>query len=187
MQDCQTFIKLQEAVGSKQAKARNQGYAGAPGAVANNTPHPNHPLANLAITSPLVYTEYLHCSEQLIEFSREDHPITVPRPGNALLVLKAYPLSPRATLAPNLPGAAGSPSSPPTPPSHMKDTSSAVFTSAVVSPSLSPIAESPKSMPSPHPATTPLHPHTWSKSSIVCHKESKDGIVSWIAACIENA
>jgi hypothetical protein len=44
---------------------------------------------NLAITSPLATTEYLHWSEQPIEFSREDHPITVPRPGNAPLVLKA--------------------------------------------------------------------------------------------------
>jgi hypothetical protein len=35
---------------------------------------------NLAITSPPVYTEYLHWSEQPIEFIREDHPITVPRP-----------------------------------------------------------------------------------------------------------
>jgi hypothetical protein len=44
---------------------------------------------NLAITSPPVTTEYLHWSEQPIEFNREDHPITVPRPGNAPLVLKA--------------------------------------------------------------------------------------------------
>jgi hypothetical protein len=44
---------------------------------------------NLAVTSPPVTTEYLHWSEQPIEFSREDHPITVPRPGNAPLVLKA--------------------------------------------------------------------------------------------------
>jgi hypothetical protein len=44
---------------------------------------------NLEITSPPVTTEYLHWSEQLIEFNREDHPITVPRPGNAPLVLKA--------------------------------------------------------------------------------------------------
>jgi hypothetical protein len=33
--------------------------------------------------------EYLHWSEQPIEFSRDDHPITVPWPGNAPLVLKA--------------------------------------------------------------------------------------------------
>jgi hypothetical protein len=36
-----------------------------------------------------VTTEYLHWSEQPIEFNREDHPIIVPRPGNAPLVLKA--------------------------------------------------------------------------------------------------
>jgi hypothetical protein len=36
-----------------------------------------------------VSTEYLHWSEQPIEFNREDHPIIVPRPGNASLVLKA--------------------------------------------------------------------------------------------------
>jgi hypothetical protein len=44
---------------------------------------------NLAITSPPAAMEYLHWSEQPIEFSRDDHPITVPRPGNAPLVLKA--------------------------------------------------------------------------------------------------
>jgi hypothetical protein len=44
---------------------------------------------NLAITSPPATTEYLHWSEQPIEFNRDDHPITVPRPGNTPLVLKA--------------------------------------------------------------------------------------------------
>jgi hypothetical protein len=44
---------------------------------------------NLAITSPPATIEYLHWSEQPIEFSRDDHPITVPRPGNTPLVLKA--------------------------------------------------------------------------------------------------
>jgi hypothetical protein len=44
---------------------------------------------NLAVTLPPATTEYLHWSEQPIEFSRYDHPITVPRPGNAPLVLKA--------------------------------------------------------------------------------------------------
>jgi hypothetical protein len=44
---------------------------------------------NLAVMSPPTTTEYLHWSEQPIEFNREDHPITVPRPGNAPLVLKA--------------------------------------------------------------------------------------------------
>jgi hypothetical protein len=36
-----------------------------------------------------VYKEYLHWFEQPIEFSIEDHSITVPRLGNAPLVLKA--------------------------------------------------------------------------------------------------
>jgi hypothetical protein len=44
---------------------------------------------NLAVTSPPATTEYLQWSEQPIEFSRDDHPITVPRPGYAPLVLKA--------------------------------------------------------------------------------------------------
>jgi hypothetical protein len=44
---------------------------------------------NLAVTSPPTTTEYLHWSKQPIEFSRDDHPITVPRPENAPLVLKA--------------------------------------------------------------------------------------------------
>jgi hypothetical protein len=44
---------------------------------------------NLAIKLHLAYTEYLHWSEQPIKFSREDHPIIVPQPGNAPLVLKA--------------------------------------------------------------------------------------------------
>jgi hypothetical protein len=44
---------------------------------------------NLAVISPPATTEYLHWSEQPIEFNREDHPITVPQPGNAPLVLKA--------------------------------------------------------------------------------------------------
>jgi hypothetical protein len=44
---------------------------------------------NLAITSPPVTIEYLHWYEQPMEFNREDHPITVPRPGNAPLVLDA--------------------------------------------------------------------------------------------------
>jgi hypothetical protein len=39
---------------------------------------------NLAVISPPAATEYLHWSEQPIEFNREDHPITVPRPGKRL-------------------------------------------------------------------------------------------------------
>jgi hypothetical protein len=41
MKDYGTFIKLQEAVGSKQAKARSQGYAGTLGTIANNAPPPH--------------------------------------------------------------------------------------------------------------------------------------------------
>jgi hypothetical protein len=44
---------------------------------------------NLVVTLPPATTEYLHWSEQPIEFSRDDHPITVPWSGNAPLVLKA--------------------------------------------------------------------------------------------------
>jgi hypothetical protein len=44
---------------------------------------------NLAVTSPPATTKYLYWSEQPIEFSRDDHPITVTRLGNAPLVLKA--------------------------------------------------------------------------------------------------
>jgi hypothetical protein len=43
---------------------------------------------NLAVTLPPATMEYLHWSEQPIEFSREDHPIIVPQSGNAPLVLK---------------------------------------------------------------------------------------------------
>jgi hypothetical protein len=45
---------------------------------------------NLAINSPPAYTEYLRWCDQPIEFSREDHPIIVPRLGNTPLVLKAH-------------------------------------------------------------------------------------------------
>jgi hypothetical protein len=45
--------------------------------------------ANLAITSPPATTEYLHWSEQPIEFRWDDHPIIVPQLGNVPLVLKA--------------------------------------------------------------------------------------------------
>jgi hypothetical protein len=44
---------------------------------------------NLVVTSHPATMEYLHWSEQPIEFSRDDHPMIVPRPRNAPLVLKA--------------------------------------------------------------------------------------------------
>jgi hypothetical protein len=37
MKDCRTFLKLQEAIGFKQAEAKNQGYGGG----TNNTPSAN--------------------------------------------------------------------------------------------------------------------------------------------------
>jgi hypothetical protein len=44
---------------------------------------------NLAISSPPATTEYLRWSDQLVRFSRADHPRKVPRPGHAPMVLKA--------------------------------------------------------------------------------------------------
>jgi hypothetical protein len=133
MKDCKTFLKLQEAVGNKQAEARRQGYEGNTNNIppsnqqANNRaaqgqdqpsqgndneggyiPCKGHITAmiqpipksnkeeksisrqvNLAVTSPPVTIEYLHWSEQPIEFNGEDHPITVPRLGNVPLALKS--------------------------------------------------------------------------------------------------
>jgi hypothetical protein len=48
MKDCRTFIKLLEVAGSKQAEARNQGYAGTPGIAANNAPIRNPQPTNRA-------------------------------------------------------------------------------------------------------------------------------------------
>jgi hypothetical protein len=133
MKDCKTFLKLQEAAVSKQAKAKRQGYEGNTNNAPTMTQHANNGASqgqnqpnqghdndggyipskghitvmiqpvpksnkeeksitrqvNLAVTSSPTTTEYLHWSEQLIEFSRDDHPITVPQLGNASLVLKA--------------------------------------------------------------------------------------------------
>jgi hypothetical protein len=44
---------------------------------------------NLAILSPPATTEYLRWSDQLVRFSRADHPRKVPRPGHTPMVLKA--------------------------------------------------------------------------------------------------
>jgi hypothetical protein len=52
-------------------------------------PVPKSNKAEKCITLPPAATEYLHWSEQPIEFSRDDHPITVSRPENAPLVLKS--------------------------------------------------------------------------------------------------
>ena len=136
MKDCRTFLRLQEAFGSKQKEATNLGFAGAPGTLALNAPPPpplpahgatsnqqqlaanRNPsegyqpsrgainmiqkgrLSNriqklitrqvsLAIKSPPPTPEYLNWSDHKIEFSRDDHPPRVPRPGHAPLVLQA--------------------------------------------------------------------------------------------------
>jgi hypothetical protein len=44
---------------------------------------------NLAISSPPATTEYLKWSDQLVRFSRTNHPRKVPRPGHSPMVLKA--------------------------------------------------------------------------------------------------
>jgi hypothetical protein len=44
---------------------------------------------NLAISSPPTTTEDLRWSDQLVRFSRADHPRKVPKPGHAPMVLKA--------------------------------------------------------------------------------------------------
>jgi hypothetical protein len=44
---------------------------------------------NLVISSPPATIEYLKWSDQPVRFSRTDHPRKVPRPGHALMVLKA--------------------------------------------------------------------------------------------------
>jgi hypothetical protein len=48
MKDFRTFIKLQEAAGSKQVEARNQWYVGTPGIAANSAPLQHPPPANEA-------------------------------------------------------------------------------------------------------------------------------------------
>jgi hypothetical protein len=131
MKYCRTFLKLQEVVGFKQAKAKSHGGAMNYAPSANQQPKNGAPQGqgqpdksnendggyippkghiaamiqpvpksnkdqknisrqvNLAINLPPAYTEYLHWSKQPLEFSTEDHPITVSRPGNTPLVLKA--------------------------------------------------------------------------------------------------
>jgi hypothetical protein len=83
---------------SNQGRDDNEGYIPSKGHIAamiqpvpksNKEENSITRQVNLAITSPPATTEYLHWSEQPIEFNRDDHPITVPRPGNAPLVLKA--------------------------------------------------------------------------------------------------
>jgi hypothetical protein len=116
MRDCRTFLRLQEAMeltqGGKQGDTTHdmattdQGYQ-----IQSGTDHLQSKVyisamiqpvpkskkeqtsisrqANLAISSPPAATEYLRWSDQTIRFSREVHPRKLPRPGHALMVLKA--------------------------------------------------------------------------------------------------
>jgi hypothetical protein len=111
MKDCRTFLRLQSAMDSNQGarqggKSTSQGY---------QVQHPAKHLeskvyisqmiqpvrkskkerksisrqVNLAISSPPATIEYLRWSDQLVRFSRTDHPRKVPRPGHVPMVLKA--------------------------------------------------------------------------------------------------
>jgi hypothetical protein len=113
MRDCRTFLRLQDAMELSQEEHQGnitqgnattgQGYQ-----VQNNTgskvyisamiqPVPKSKKeqksisrqVNLAISSPPATIDYLRWSNQMIRFSRADHPRKVPRPGHTPLVLKA--------------------------------------------------------------------------------------------------
>jgi hypothetical protein len=111
MKDCRTFLRLQSALdpnqGARQGgKSTSQGYQ-----VQHLAKHLESKVyisamiqpvpkskkeqksisrqVNLAISSPPAITEYLKWSDQLVRFSRADHPRKVPRPGHAPMVLKA--------------------------------------------------------------------------------------------------
>jgi hypothetical protein len=111
MKDCTTFLRLQSALdrnqGARQGeKSTSQGYQ-----IQRLAKHLESKVyisamiqpvpkskkeqksisrqVNLAITSPPATTEYLKWSDQLVRFSRADHPRKVSRPGHAPMVLKA--------------------------------------------------------------------------------------------------
>jgi hypothetical protein len=116
MRDCITFIKLQEAMELNQgAKSGSPAYdkrtASQRYPIQSGQSYPKsrvyisamiQPIPkskkeqknisrqiNLAISSSPATTEYLWWSDQIVRFSREDHPRKVPRPGHAPMVLKA--------------------------------------------------------------------------------------------------
>jgi hypothetical protein len=111
MKDCRTFLRLQGAMGSSQeerqgARHRSQGYQMQRlarhleskvyiSAMIQPVPKSKKERksisrqVNLAISSPPATTEYLRWSDQLVKFSRADHPKKVPRPGHSPMVLKA--------------------------------------------------------------------------------------------------
>ena len=43
----------------------------------------------MAVTKPPPTPDYLHWSEQEITFSRADHPLRVPRPGQSAIIIEA--------------------------------------------------------------------------------------------------
>jgi hypothetical protein len=111
MKDCRTFLRLQSAMDSNQGacqggKSTSQGcqvqrlakhlesklYISAmiqPVPKSKKKQKSISIQVNLAISSPPATTEYLRWSNQLVRFSRADHPRKVPRLGHALMVLKA--------------------------------------------------------------------------------------------------
>jgi hypothetical protein len=111
MKDCRTFLRLQNAMDSNQGarqggKSMSQGYQ-----IQRLAKHMESKVyisamiqpvpkskkeqksisrqVNLAISSPPDTTGYLQWSDQLVRFSRADHPSKVTRPGHAPMVLKA--------------------------------------------------------------------------------------------------
>jgi hypothetical protein len=110
MRDCRTFLRLQDAMELSQGAhggniTTGQGYqvqidAGyqeskvyistmiQPVPKSKKEQKSISRQVNLAISSPPATTEYLWWSDQMIRFSRADHPRKVPRPGHAPMVLK---------------------------------------------------------------------------------------------------
>jgi hypothetical protein len=111
MKDCRTFLRLQNAMDSSQGarqggKSTSQEYQMQRlakqleskvyiSAMIQPVPKSKKERksisrqVNLAISSPPATTEYLQWSDQLVRFSRADHPKKVSRPGHAPMVLKA--------------------------------------------------------------------------------------------------
>jgi hypothetical protein len=85
MKDCRTFLKLQEAVGFKQAEAKSQGYRGA----TNNTPSTNQPPTNgahRARDNPTRAIKKMEVISHLKDISRQgsEKHISTSKPGNKL-------------------------------------------------------------------------------------------------------
>jgi hypothetical protein len=111
MKDCRTFLRLQSAMDSNKGarqggKSMNQGYQVQRlarhleskvyiSAMIQPVPKSKKERksisrqVNLAISSPPATTEYLRWSDQLVKFSRADHPRKEPRPGHMPMVVKS--------------------------------------------------------------------------------------------------